>query len=54
MPKLAKEISETVLRRLLGDRNRVSRTVVSLGNPRGLAAVEFISNLPFSDEKSQK
>lgn len=36
VPRLAKEISETALRRMLGDKNRVQRTVVSLGNPRGL------------------
>lgn len=36
MPKLAKEVSETALRRLMGDGKREKRTVVSLGNPRGL------------------
>lgn len=35
MPKLAKEISETGLRRLLADAKRETRTVVALGSPRG-------------------
>lgn len=36
MPRLAKEVSETGLRRLLADAKREVRTVVTLGNPRGL------------------
>lgn len=36
MPRLAKEVSETGLRRLLADGKREVRTVVTLGNPRGL------------------
>ena len=35
MPRLAKEVSETGLRRLLADSKREKTKVVTLGNPRG-------------------
>ena len=35
MPRLAKEVSETALRRLLKDGTRETRQLVALGNPRG-------------------
>ena len=35
MPNLAKEASETTLKRLLKDKSREARMVVALGNPRG-------------------